>query len=166
VRNFLRTSRSVASVRFLISYHDGKFTSAPDTAVQSDGIRISPALRAPRANAICERITGILRGKLSSRLLIVNKHHLRWVLTEYLCHYTPAAPCPWPARTPTRPLHINRAEHEYPDPPATSPEWVDARTPDRRPNSLVLPQDEAGHRRDRVFEPNTLERLGVIARPW
>jgi hypothetical protein len=42
--------------------------------------------QAPRANAICERIIGTLRRQLFGRLLIVNEHHLRQVLTEYLRH--------------------------------------------------------------------------------
>ena len=45
-----------------------------------------------RANAICERIIGTLRRELLDRLLIVNEHHLRQVLTEYLRHYNAARP--------------------------------------------------------------------------
>ena len=37
-----------------------------------------------RGNAICERVIGTLRRELFDRLLIVNEHHLRRVLTEYL----------------------------------------------------------------------------------
>jgi len=36
-----------------------------------------------RGNAICERIIGTLRRELLDRLLIINEHHLRQVLTEY-----------------------------------------------------------------------------------
>jgi putative transposase len=43
-------------------------------------------------NAICERIIGILRREFSDRLLIINEHHLRRVLTEYLRHYNAARP--------------------------------------------------------------------------
>ena len=59
------------------------------------GIRIlaSPP-QAPRANAICERIIGTLRRELLDRLLIVNEHHLRQVLTEYLLHYNTARTAP------------------------------------------------------------------------
>jgi hypothetical protein len=57
------------------------------------GIRIlaSPP-QAPRANAICERIIGTLRRELLDRLLIVNEHHLRQVLTGYLQHYSTGRP--------------------------------------------------------------------------
>ena len=48
--------------------------------------------QAPRANAVCERMIGTLRRELPGRLLIVNEHHLRQVLTEYLRHYNTARP--------------------------------------------------------------------------
>ena len=44
-------------------------------------------------NAICERIIGTLRRELFDRVLIVNEHHLRRALTEYLRHYNAARPC-------------------------------------------------------------------------
>jgi hypothetical protein len=74
-----------ASVKFLIRDHAGQFTASFDAVFTAEGIRIlaSPA-QAPRANAICEQMIGTLRRELSGRLLIVNEHHLRRVLTEYL----------------------------------------------------------------------------------
>ncbi len=48
--------------------------------------------QAPRATAICERIIGTLRRELFDRLLFVNEHHLRRVLTEYLRHYNAGRP--------------------------------------------------------------------------
>ena len=69
-----------------------------------------------RGNAICERIIGTLRRELLDRLLIVNEHHLRRVLTEYLRHYNTARPhCALgqltPAQTDTRPPEpINLAD--------------------------------------------------------
>ena len=70
-----------------------------------------------RANAICERIIGTLRRELLDRLLIVNEHHLRRMLTEYLRHYNTARPhrAPGqlaPAQADTRPPEpIDLAEH-------------------------------------------------------
>jgi len=43
-------------------------------------------------NAICERAIGTLRREVLDRLLIVNEHHLRQVLTEYLRHYNTGRP--------------------------------------------------------------------------
>jgi putative transposase len=94
-----------------------QFTGSFDAVFTAAGVRIlaSPP-QAPRANAICERIIGTLRRELFDRLLIVNEHHLRQVLTEYLRHYNTARPHRSlgqlaPAQAPTRPPQINLAEH-------------------------------------------------------
>jgi hypothetical protein len=61
--------------------------------IRYEGIRIlANPPQAPRANAICEMIIGTLRRELSGWLPIVNEHHLRQVLTEYLQHYNTARP--------------------------------------------------------------------------
>jgi putative transposase len=117
-RNFLMgLGQRAASIRFLIRDRAGQFTGSFDAVFQAEGIRIlaSPP-QAPRANAICERIIGTLRRELFDRLLIVNKHHLRRVLTEYLQHYNAARPHRAlgqlaPAQADTRPPQINLAEH-------------------------------------------------------
>jgi len=93
-RNFLMDlGQRTASVKFLIRDRAGQFTDSFDTVFQAEGIRIlaSPP-QAPKANAICERIIGTLRRELLDRLLIVNEHHLRQVMTEYLRHYNAARP--------------------------------------------------------------------------
>ena len=66
-----------------------------------------------RGNAICERMIGTLRCELFDRLLIVNEHHLRRVLTEYLQHYNTGGPhrAMGPARAGTWPP-INLAEYQ------------------------------------------------------
>jgi transposase InsO family protein len=104
------------SVKFLIRDRAGQFTGSFDAVFTADGIRIlaSPP-RAPRANAICERMIGTLRRELFDRLLIVNEHHLRQVLTEYLLHYNTARPHRAlgqlaPAHAHARPPEINLAE--------------------------------------------------------
>ena len=117
-RNFLMDiGQRAASVRFLIRDRAGQFTDSFDAVFQADGIRIlaSPP-QAPRANAICERIIGTLRREVLDRLLIVNEHHLRQVLTEYLLHYNTARPHRTlgqlaPDQAHTRPPQINLAEH-------------------------------------------------------
>jgi putative transposase len=106
-----------ASVKFLIRDRAGQFTASFDAVFQAEGIRIlaSPP-RAPRANAICERMIGTLRRELFDRLLIVNEHHLRRVLVEYLRHYNAARPHRAlgqlaPAQVGTWPQEINLAGH-------------------------------------------------------
>jgi putative transposase len=106
------------TAKFLIRDRAGQFTSSFDAVFAAEGIRIlaSPP-QAPRANAICERIIGTLRRELLDRLLIVNEHHLRQVLTEYLQHYNTARPHRSlgqlaPAQAGTRPPEpVNLADH-------------------------------------------------------
>ena len=69
-----------------------------------------------RGNATCERIIGTPRRELLDQLLILNEHHLRRVLTEYMVHYNAARPHRAlgqlaPAQAHTRPPEINLAEH-------------------------------------------------------
>jgi hypothetical protein len=117
-RNLLMDlGQRAASVKFLIRDRAGQFSGSFDAVFTADGIRIlaSPP-QAPRANAICERMIGTLRRELFDRLLIVNEHHLRRVLTEYLRHYNAARPHRAlgqvaPAQAHTRPPEINLAEH-------------------------------------------------------
>jgi putative transposase len=117
-RNFLMDlGHRATPVKFLIRDRAGQFTEAFDAVFTANGTRIlaSPP-QAPRANAICERIIGTLRRELFDRLPIVNEHHLRRVLTEYLRHYNTARPHRAlgqlaPARAHTRPPKINLAEH-------------------------------------------------------
>ena len=93
-RNFLMDlGQRATSVKFLIRDRAGQFTGSFDAVFQAEGIRIlASAPQAPRANAICERIIGTLRREVLDRLLIVNEHHLRRVLTAYLLHYNTARP--------------------------------------------------------------------------
>jgi putative transposase len=107
-----------ATVKFLIRDRAGQFTGSFDAVLTAEGIRIlaSPP-QAPRANAICERIIGTLRREALDWLLIVNEHHLRQVLTEYLQHYNTARPHRalgqlTPAQAGTCPPElVNLAEH-------------------------------------------------------
>jgi putative transposase len=117
-RNFLMDLGQLAtSGKFLIRDRAGQFTGSFDAVFTAAGIRIltSPP-QAPKANAICERMIGTLRREVFDRLLIVNEHHLRRVLTEYLLHYNTARPHRSlgqlaPAQAPTRPPEINLAGH-------------------------------------------------------
>jgi transposase InsO family protein len=81
------------TLKFLLRDRDSRFTRGFDAVFTADGIRIltSPP-RAPRANAICERMIGTLRRELLDRILIVNERHLRQILTTYLHHFNEARP--------------------------------------------------------------------------
>ena len=75
-------------IKFLIRDRDTKFTASFDAVFAAVGIRIiKTPIRAPRANAIAERIVGTIRRECLDRLLILGRHHLEAVLAEYVDHY-------------------------------------------------------------------------------
>jgi len=79
--------------RFVIRDRDGKYTLAVDSVFDAEGIRvIQTPPRAPRANAICERVVGTLRRELLDRVLILGPVYLRRVLAEYAIHYNAHRP--------------------------------------------------------------------------
>jgi putative transposase len=119
-RNLLMNLGECATaIKFLLRDRDSRFTQAFDAVFAAEGIRIltSPP-RAPRANAICERMIGTLRRELLDRMLIVNERHLRQTLGIYLHHFNTARPHQTlaqlaPAQAETQPPQvINLADHQ------------------------------------------------------
>jgi putative transposase len=94
IRNLLRDLGDRATpMKFLLRDRDSRFTRAFDAVFAADSIRIlTNPPRAPRANAICERMMGTLRRELLDRILIVNQRHLRQVISVYLHHFNAARP--------------------------------------------------------------------------
>ena len=80
-------------IKFLIRDRGSNFTASFDAVFQASGTRIlRTAVRAPRMNAICERLAGTLRRELLDRVLIISERHLQAVLTEYQAHDNTARP--------------------------------------------------------------------------
>ena len=90
--SFAWTDRS-PPVNFLIRDRDSKFTGSFDQVFRADGVRIvkSP-VRAPRANAICERVIGTLRRECLDHMLVLGRRHLEAVLSEFIDHYNTHRP--------------------------------------------------------------------------
>ena len=89
----LELNQRAEPVTYLIRDRDSRFTTAFDTIFETEGIQIlrSP-VRAPRANAICERMIGTLRRELLDHILILHEQHARAVVTEWLHHYAHGRP--------------------------------------------------------------------------
>jgi hypothetical protein len=81
------------ALKFLIRDRDTKFTASFDAVFAAGGTRIikSP-VRAPRANAICERVIGTVRRECLDRTVILGPRHLEAVLAEYVEHSTRTVP--------------------------------------------------------------------------
>jgi transposase InsO family protein len=77
----------------LIRDRDAKYTGAFDAVFVAAGMRvIATPVRAPRANAICERWIASARRECTDRLLIAGPRHLRHALGEYADHYNTHRP--------------------------------------------------------------------------
>ena len=80
-------------VKFLIRDRDTKFVASFDAVLAADGVRtLKTPVRAPRANAICERVVGTIRRECLDRMLILGRRHLETVLAEYVDHYNSHRP--------------------------------------------------------------------------
>ena len=80
-------------LKFLIRDRDAKYTDAFDAVFTAAGLRvITTPVRAPRANAICERWIASARRECTDRILIAGRRHLRHVLSEYVDHYNTHRP--------------------------------------------------------------------------
>jgi len=104
---------------------------------QAPGTRIlRTAGRAPRMNAICERLVGTLRRELPDRVLILGEAHLRAVLTGCQAHCNTARPHQGIAqRVPDTDCGIQRERNQRrrtADPPKTRPRRLDQRICTRR----------------------------------
>ena len=81
------------SPRFLIHDRDTKFTGQFDEVFRSGGMRIVlTPIRAPNANAFCERLIETLRAECLDWTLILGRRHLERILRTYVGHYNEARP--------------------------------------------------------------------------
>ncbi|AEM85846.1 competence protein CoiA family protein [Streptomyces violaceusniger] len=104
------------SLRFLIRDHDSKYTDAFDAVFQAEDIEIiKTPVRAPKANAHCERVIGTLRREALDHILILDEAHARQVLATYQRHYNAHRP--------------HRARHQLP------PQAHQQPPPDLKPTS-------------------------------
>jgi len=77
--------------RFLIRDNDSKYGAAFARAASGIEILRTP-IRAPKANAVCERFLGSIRRECLDHLLIVNERQLHRVIKEYVKYFNTARP--------------------------------------------------------------------------
>jgi putative transposase len=79
--------------RFLVHDHDAKYGAAFARLAAGSAIEvIRTPIRAPRANAVCERFLGSVRRECVDHLLILGERHLGRVLAAYGGHFNAARP--------------------------------------------------------------------------
>lgn len=84
----LRMGDALVDRKFLLHDRDALFAPSFDQVFRSEGLRvIKTPVRAPRANAICERWIGSLRRECLDWILIVQRRQLEVIVGEYVAHY-------------------------------------------------------------------------------
>jgi len=79
--------------RFLVRDNDAKYGAHFAAVASGSGIAVlRTPIRAPRANAICERLLGSVRRECLDHVLILGEAHLRRILTEYVGYFNRARP--------------------------------------------------------------------------
>ena len=79
--------------RFLIRDNDAKYGPGFARLAAASGIRVlRTPLRAPRANATCERFLGSVRRECLDHVLVLGEAHLRRVRRVYVAYFNDARP--------------------------------------------------------------------------
>jgi transposase InsO family protein len=79
--------------RFIIRDNDDKFGVEFDHVATASGIRVlRTPVRAPKANAICERFLGSVRRQCLDHALILSNRQLLATLREYVAHFNTGRP--------------------------------------------------------------------------
>ena len=79
--------------RFVIHDRDSIYSRDLDRGVKAMGVRVlRTPVRAPKANAVCERLGGSLRRECLDFLIPVNERHLKMTVEEWRIHYNRGRP--------------------------------------------------------------------------
>ncbi len=77
--------------RFLIRDNDRKYGTEFQRVASGIDVLRTP-IRAPKANAVCERFVGSVRRECLDHLIILNERHLHRVIKEYVAYFNMARP--------------------------------------------------------------------------
>jgi putative transposase len=79
--------------KFLIHDRDSIFSLSLDRELEGFGLRVlRTPVRAPQANAYCERLVGTIRRECLDFLIPLSESHLRVMLKEWVRHYNEGRP--------------------------------------------------------------------------
>ena len=79
--------------KYLLRDNDAKFGSHFKQVAEGAGIKVlKTPVKAPKANANCERLMGPIRREVLDHFLIFNERHLKRVLQEFVSYYNTCRP--------------------------------------------------------------------------
>jgi len=79
--------------RYLIRDNDAKYGAAFARVAAASGIEVvCTAYRAPKENAVCERLLGSVRRECLDHLLVLGEAHLRRILRAYVAYFNTERP--------------------------------------------------------------------------
>ncbi len=79
--------------KYVIHDRDGIFSANLNTTLKNFGVRVlKTPVRAPKANAFCERLIGTIRRECLDFLIPFNERHLRRIVKEFMIHYNRGRP--------------------------------------------------------------------------
>ncbi len=79
--------------RFLIHDRDSIFSAEVDDDLEAFGLKVlRTPVRAPQANAYCERLIGTIRRECLDYVIPLSEKHLRTIMREWVAHYNQGRP--------------------------------------------------------------------------
>ena len=79
--------------RFIIRDNDDKYSPDFDRVAKASGIKVlRTPVRAPRANAVCERFLGSVRRECLDHTIILGERHMLATLREYVAYFNTGRP--------------------------------------------------------------------------
>jgi transposase InsO family protein len=79
--------------RMVIHDRDSIYSEGVDRTLAAMGLTVlQTPVRAPQANAFCERLVGTVRRECLDFVIPLNERHLRWILQRWVAHYNRGRP--------------------------------------------------------------------------
>jgi putative transposase len=79
--------------RIVIHDRDSIYSEGVDRTLAAMGLTVlRTPVRAPQANAFCERLVGTMRRECLDFVIPLNERHLRWILQRWVAHYNRGRP--------------------------------------------------------------------------
>lgn len=81
------------SHRFVVHDHDSTYSEGVGRTIAAMGLTVlKTPVRAPQANAFCERLIGTIRRECLDFVIPLNERHVRRLLQEWVAHYNRGRP--------------------------------------------------------------------------